>query len=577
MNKQTFLDSFGHIADAPGGIDKLRSLVLDLAVRGRLTHQALTEEPATEVLKRIAGERDRLVRAKEIRKPPALPPLAANGHAFDVPESWSWARLGDVCQSRLGKMLDGQKNTGTPTPYLRNSNVQWGRFELGDVKRILLEDAELSEYSLQDGDLLVVEGGEPGRCAIWDSAVADGVMVFQKALHRVRPEGGISPRFVALVLRNGVDSGRLHELFTGTTIKHLTGEKLKRFVIPLPPIEEQHRIVERVDELTDLCDEMEQQIATRTEARSTLLAATLHRVSESDQADDLRAAVGTFVDNIGLHLAPGEGDLAALKRMRQTILDLAVRGRLTHQDPDDMPATDLLTQIAAERDRLVKAKGIRKPKKFAPVAPGEGLVALPEGWIWARANEFFIASDSGWSPRCLVEQAGPGEWGVLKTSAVSRGVFEEAANKKLPPALEPRPQLEVQPGEFVMIRASGSKSLVGRGAIVTETESHLMLSDKHIRLSFLSKASTRYWAILNDSTEVQRYYSAESSGTSTMSNVTRDRIGALAVPVPPLDEQIRIAETVDVLFALCDDLEQQLLAAQDARTDLGNSVAAHAS
>ena len=269
-----FADSIG-LQLAPGegdlaALKRVRQTILDLAVRGRLTRQNPSDEPAVQLVKRIAAERERLVKAKEFRKPAVRLPLEGDGRSFEVPEGWRWSRLGDVCQSRLGKMLDDQKNKGTPRPYLRNSNVQWGRFELGDVKEIRLEDGELAEYSLRDGDLLVVEGGEPGRCAIWDSTIAEGVMVFQKALHRVRPEGGVSPRFVALALRNGVDTGRLQALFTGTTIRHLTGEKLRTVAIPLPPIEEQHRIVERVGELMDLCDDLEQQLVAARALRGDL-------------------------------------------------------------------------------------------------------------------------------------------------------------------------------------------------------------------------------------------------------------------------------------------------------------------
>ncbi|WP_430336267.1 restriction endonuclease subunit S [Rhodococcus sp. ACT016] len=285
----TFVDSIGlHLAPGEGDLatlKRVRQAILDLAVRGRLTHRDPDDVHAAELLERITAERDRLVKAQEIRRPTALPPLEESEHAFDIPASWVWTRLGDVCQSRLGKMLDDQKNTGTPTPYLRNSNVQWGRFDLENVKRIRLEDAELSEYSLRDGDLLVVEGGEPGRCAIWDSTVADGVMVFQKALHRVRPEGDISPRFVALVLRNGVDSGRLRELFTGSTIKHLTGEKLKSFPIPVPPVEEQHRIVDSVDQLTSLCDDLEQQFCAARDTRRDLGASVVAHATPADESN----------------------------------------------------------------------------------------------------------------------------------------------------------------------------------------------------------------------------------------------------------------------------------------------------
>lgn len=192
--------------------------------------------------------------------------------------------MGEICASRLGKMLDDRKNTGTPRPYLRNTNVQWGRFNLDDIKEIRLEDDELEQYSLRDGDLLVVEGGEPARCAIWDSSLTDGVMVFQKALHRVRPGNGVSARYLALVLRNGVDSGRIAELFTGSTIKHLTGEKLQRLLVPLPPTLEQHRIIDRVAELLALCDELEGQLAAAQALRGDVTASVAAHATDEPSA-----------------------------------------------------------------------------------------------------------------------------------------------------------------------------------------------------------------------------------------------------------------------------------------------------
>ncbi|MFF1942479.1 restriction endonuclease subunit S [Rhodococcus qingshengii] len=570
MNKQTFLDSFGHIADAPGGIDKLQRLVLDLATRGRLTKQREDDEPASELVKRIHDERERMVTAKKIRKPKPLLPIDGSV-PFELPDGWEWVRLGDIITVNPDGST-GASGLSGDTWVLDLEDIEKGTGVL--LQRLTLDERAIhsSKAVFQSGDVLY------GKLRPYLNKVvaADKAGICTTEILVLRPGAGTSPEYLCRVLRSPLFHDYTSAKVYGTKMPRLGTDDARKAFIPLPPVAEQGRIVERIADLIGLCDELKEQQTARAEARSPLAAATLHRVMEADLAIDLRANVGDFADHIDLHLAPGEGDLATLKRIRTAILDLAVRGRLTHRDPDDMPATELLKRIAVARDQLVKAKKVRKPKKFAPEAPSEGRAALPKGWTWARADEFFIASDSGWSPRCLVEQAGPGEWGVLKTSAVSRGVFDKVANKKLPQALQPRPQLEVQPGEFVMIRASGSKGLVGRGAIVTETESHLMLSDKHIRLSFLSEASTRYWAILNDSTEVQRYYAAESSGTSTMSNVTRDRIGALTVPVPPLDEQVRIAETVDALFALCDELEKQLMVAKTLSRDLGSSVVANA-
>ena len=172
-------------------------------------------------------------------------------------------------------MLDAAKNTGTAYPYLRNTNLQWRRFDLSDIKEIHLEPYELGEYRLLPGDLLICEGGEPGRCAIWLDS--DTEMYFQKALHRVRPFGGVSSEYLAITFEADVRAGRLDELFTGATIKHFTGQALERYVFALPPLAEQSRIVARVAELRALCAQLRDRLATTAQTRSRLAEALLEQ------------------------------------------------------------------------------------------------------------------------------------------------------------------------------------------------------------------------------------------------------------------------------------------------------------
>ena len=149
------------------------------------------DEPASELLKQIRAEKDRLIKEGKIKRDKTLPPITDDETPYPLPEGWKWARTYQVAESRLGKMLDKAKNSGSAYPYLRNTNVQWGRFELDDVKDIFLEPRELDEYRLKAGDLLICEGGEPGRCAIWRDEREE--MYFQKALHRVRTLGRVLP------------------------------------------------------------------------------------------------------------------------------------------------------------------------------------------------------------------------------------------------------------------------------------------------------------------------------------------------------------------------------------------------
>lgn len=224
-----FVKEFSHISDTVDLIPLLRAGMIEIAVAGALTGGA---------------------------------------------SAWEQVQLRKVANSRLGKMLDKAKNKGKPLPYLRNTNVQWFRFELSDVKEMLFEDDELDEFSLRKGDLLVCEGGEPGRCAVWDGRLPK--MVFQKAIHRVRPNNKLLSEFLAYRLRADATSGRLEKHFTGATIKHFTGQELARYTFPLPPLAEQQRIVAKVEELMRWCDALEARLTAAQTTATHLLDSLLH-------------------------------------------------------------------------------------------------------------------------------------------------------------------------------------------------------------------------------------------------------------------------------------------------------------
>ena len=158
---------------------------------------------------------------------------------------WKTVKLGEVADMCLGKMLDKNKNKGTYQPYLRNVNVRWGCFDLDDLLEMKFEESEQDRYGIQIGDLIMCEGGEPGRCAIWNANVPN--MKIQKALHRIRVKNMVYNKFVYCLFSLYAQNGYLEKYFTGTTIKHLTGQSLKSIEIPLPPLSEQQRIVEEIE------------------------------------------------------------------------------------------------------------------------------------------------------------------------------------------------------------------------------------------------------------------------------------------------------------------------------------------
>ena len=208
-------------------------------------------DAAFEKIDKLKANAERnLANAKELFQ-------SALNDAMRPKPGWVVKRLGEVCESVLGKMLDRQKNKGNPEKYLRNVNVRWGTFDLSDLYEMGFENDEQERYGLRSGDLVMCEGGEPGRCAVWTGTPA--TMKFQKALHRIRCGNTIDPYYLYYYFRNISCSGVLQSYFAGrdATIKHLTGQLLKRVKIVFPSIEEQLQIVERLDRESKLCSRLQ--------------------------------------------------------------------------------------------------------------------------------------------------------------------------------------------------------------------------------------------------------------------------------------------------------------------------------
>lgn len=287
-NWQRLAEHFHTLFTTEPSIDALKQTLLQLAVMGKLVPQDPNDEPASELLKRIAEEKSRLVAKGKLKKQKSLPDVDEEEKPYALPSSWKWARFDSVSNTRLGKMLDKAKNKGELRPYLRNTNVQWFNFEIDDLKSMRFEEHELDEYRVTPGDLVICEGGEPGRCAVWEGEVED--MFIQKALHRARPWLGISPFFLQSCLKAAANSGYLNQFFTGATIKHFSGEKLAKYPVPLPPLAEQYRIVAKVNQLIALCDRLKTRLTQSRQLNEQLTSTLVERALAEDA---LQAPIAT--------------------------------------------------------------------------------------------------------------------------------------------------------------------------------------------------------------------------------------------------------------------------------------------
>jgi type I restriction enzyme S subunit len=227
----------------------------------------------------------------------------------EIPKDWIVETYENVVESRLGKMLDKAKNAGIATAYLGNINVRWDSFDLNDLQEILVSEEEQVELGLRLGDVFICEGGEPGRCAIWKGQMNRPV-IFQKALHRARVTEKLLPEWLVFNLKNDASSLRLEQLFTGTTIKHLTGKALKKYPMRIPPLEEQTEIVRRVEQLFTYADQIEQRVKDAQTRVNHLTQSILAKAFRGELTAEWRAQ--------NPELISGENSAAALlERIRR--------------------------------------------------------------------------------------------------------------------------------------------------------------------------------------------------------------------------------------------------------------------
>lgn len=521
MNASRLLEHFDRISEAPDAIPRLRKFILDLAVRGKLVEQDAEEaSPAPLTAEEYAAPRDGAI-------------------DFEFPTTWVVARVEDVADCRLGKMLDKGKNKGTPRRYLRNTNVRWFDFDLSDISEMRFEDSELDEFALRTGDVMVCEGGEPGRAAVWDER--EDAIYFQKAIHRVRFHDGVIPTFFVRVIRQAADSGRLSAYFTGTGIKHLTGRGLGSFLFPLPPLAEQRRIVTKVDHLMGLCDRLE---ATREERERLRHAGTVLvlRVMVEGQAADVCLS---RLDRLVI----GSEQIGALKK---AIVDLAVRGRLVEQRSAEQPAA---------ADLMLRPKSRRKQTEQEKEETEQELPALPTAWRWVciddiSANEPNAITDGPFGANLKTEHYvdNPG-FRVVRLQNIGHGAFREEHRSFIERERFERLQKHrVFPGDLVV---AGLVDPAVRCCMVPAELGPALVKADCYRFKVGPHSSSRFALYFLNSPL------AESLATVHHHGMTLVRIGLgnfrrIPFPLPPLAEQDRIVARLDELMDLCDRLEEQL-------------------
>ena len=417
-NKRMLLSNMELIATAPGGIAKLRELILTLAVQGKLVPQDPADEPASVLLQKIRAEKDRLIAEGKIKRDKPLAEIAEEEKPFELPAGWEWVRLGDIT------------NYGTTTKVERLQPDTWV-LDMEDIEKSsgrLLQRLRFAQRpALSDKNCFLAGDVLYGKLRPYLNKVlvADEDGVCTTEVIPFRCYGNYVPQYFRLVLSSPFFLEYVNARSYGMKMPRLGTEDARKSVIPLPPLAEQSRIVTRVEALMRLCDALEAKGQLEAAQHAQLVSTLLGTLTASTTPEELAAHWQRVAQHFDLLLDRPE----AIDALEQTLLQLAVRGLLVPQDPTDEPASALLQKIRAEKDRLIATGQIKRDKPLPPITDEEKPFALPVGWEWVRVATAFdtccIPDDH--MAACETDPASPGTTASWPASASCCPVLTAAA------------------------------------------------------------------------------------------------------------------------------------------------------
>lgn len=474
-------------------LKELKNALLQEAVQGKLVPRIASEGNARDLLEEIRKEKVN-VKEKTVKKEKKIAEITDDEIPFDIPETWSWCRITDIASCELGKTKDSQKNKGEFKDYLCSINIQENGIDLSKVKQMKFEKDEIDRYSVRKNDLLICEGGDAGRCAIYPF---DTPMFYQNALHRVRFYNDVNPFFYLYVLQLYKANNILMEASKGVTIQHLTGESLRNLCLPLPPLSEQKRIVAAIEKFMPLIEEYGKK---ETELKA------------------LNEQIGALT--------------------KKAILQEAVQGKLVPQIATEGNAKDLLEEIRKLRIENRKLKS-KKSSLIEPVEINDDEIPfeIPENWCWCRLGEIVqLTSGQDLQPE-MYNSLQKGIPYITGASNFDNGQILINRWTETPKSIAIKDDLLLT-----------CKGTVGEMAFLKEKKVHIARQVMSIRSSEkISLGYVKHYL----TTQIENL---KSKAKSMIPGIARDDVMSSLFPLPPLAEQKRIVAAIEKMLPLCEKL-----------------------
>ncbi|ECC9614197.1 restriction endonuclease subunit S [Salmonella enterica subsp. enterica serovar Kalamu] len=546
------------------GIKKLRELILELAVRGKLVPQDPNDEPASVLLERIAAEKAELMKQGKIKKQKPLPEISEEEKPFELPVGWEW-----VTFSHLGHFFGGKTPSKMKDEYW-GGTIPWVTPK--DMKTNLIVDSEdkVTSLAIEDGltkvspgsILFVARSGILRR--IFPVAITSIECTVNQDLKVLSPFLSEISYYIRLMM-NGFERYIVENLTkTGTTVESLLFDDFISHPFMIPPFAEQNRILSTVKKLMSLCDQLEQHSLTSLDAHQQLVETLLTTLTDSQNADELAENWARISEHFDT-LFTTEASIAALK---QTILQLAVMGKLVPQDPNDEPASELLKRIAQEKAQLVKDGKIKKQKPLPPISEEEKPFELPEGWEWCRLEEIaYIFSGNAFKSEDFNESAGTK---CIKITNVGVHEFIESQDYLPSDFNKSYHNFRVYSGDMIIAMTRPYISSGLKICICPDNYHNALLNQRvcAIRLSHFSE----YYYLFLKSLFVLMHYQDRFNNSGLQPNLKMADISHLLIPVPPENEQNKIQNKINALYTMIETLLELTKSAQQTQLHLADAL-----
>lgn len=535
------------------GIKKLRELILELAVRGKLVPQDPNDEPASELLKRIAAVKAKLVKQGKIKKQKPLPEISEDEKPFELPVGWEWQRLIELGSWAIGSgfptSIQGITSEDILMCKVSDMNLQ------GNEKYIKATNNTISEESAIQRKINVSEPGTVIFPKIGGAIATNKrrILVKKTAIDNnclgIRPFEQINLEWFFLIL-NAIDMAKYQ---SGTSVPAINQSVIGNIVIALPSEYMQARIVAKVEELMSLCDQLEQQSLTSLDAHQQLVETLLATLTDSQNAEELAENWA----RISLHFDTLFTTEASIDALKQTILQLAVMGKLVQQDPDDEPVSELLKRIEQEKEKLVKEGKIKKQKPLPPISEDEKPFELPKGWEWCRIGSVINIRAE------LVKPENYYDFFQVAPDIIEKGTGKVISQRTVKESGIKGPNSRFYKNQIVYskIRPSLSKAFIAEYDGLCSADMYPL--DCFINTGYLLKV------ILSEVFLIQ-VRAAENRIKMPKLNV--ESLSNILIPVPPAGIQSAVFSKISQMDIFCDTLKSRLQSAQQTQLNLADAL-----